>query len=646
MMLQIQQQSLLVGRKPSGFSEHYYTEWDDGLGKERISLFLVITIESTQVPGDDIGKEAFQLLQDHFLNDLEGDPYDRFENALREVNLMFKEQEKELGVKFIPNVNVICGVIQKDMLFLSKRGDAHAYLIRKRHVSSISDGLVDEKNTEDVFQNIASGVLEVNDSVILATGKLVHFVTPGDLAKIFSEQSLDEGSAELKDLLDADIEDQMAILSFEVLEKTSEEVVVEEPKEEKAAEAKIEEPESIKASERLVKPIKVLREWAVHKDRLQFFERFRNWRREKVLAAIIIIGVLLAAGLTWAFVSGGKQKQIESMESKLSVAEENIVQAETRGAFDKQKAAELLDESEGLAIEVLNSGFLRGKASQLLDQIEEQRDFLDNIVRVDDEIKEVVDFTPILGNDEIIGVVSYRDRRVVLTRTQAYQILIDDVQEPDVIENTESVIAGTYFQDPQNIVMLTSSGKVLEYEEGNSQFADTADVDWESGIDVDSYSSRIYILDPEDAQIWKYRRGNAGYGSKQAYLGDEVEDVDLSEALSITIDGSIWILMDDGTIVQLLSGVREPFVINKAPLTSQDKATKIYTELELTQLFVLDPSENRILMYNKSTRTSDLTYSSQFVLENVKGNLVDMFVDKDKDVYVIVTDKALYELSF
>ncbi len=86
MHLQLQQQSLLIGRRPTGFTEHYYTEWDDGLGKERISLFLVMSIGSTQVPGAEIGKEAFQLLQDHFLNDLSGDPYDRFEAALREIN--------------------------------------------------------------------------------------------------------------------------------------------------------------------------------------------------------------------------------------------------------------------------------------------------------------------------------------------------------------------------------------------------------------------------------------------------------------------------------------------------------------------------------------------------------------------------------
>jgi len=42
-------------------------------------------------------------------------------------------------------------VIQKDMLFLSQRGEAQGYLLRKRHVSSITEGLYDEKNKEELL---------------------------------------------------------------------------------------------------------------------------------------------------------------------------------------------------------------------------------------------------------------------------------------------------------------------------------------------------------------------------------------------------------------------------------------------------------------------------------------------------------------
>ena len=87
-----------------------------------------MSIGSSQVPGEEIGKEAFQLLQDHYLDDLSGDPYDRFENALREVNLMINEKEKTLDMKFVPNMHVVCGVIEKICFSCHKEGMHRAIL--------------------------------------------------------------------------------------------------------------------------------------------------------------------------------------------------------------------------------------------------------------------------------------------------------------------------------------------------------------------------------------------------------------------------------------------------------------------------------------------------------------------------------------
>ncbi|MBU0981631.1 hypothetical protein KKC94_02970 [Patescibacteria group bacterium] len=645
MILQIQQQSALIGRKPAGFTEHYYTEWDDGLGKDRISLFMVMTIGSSQVPGEEIGKEAFQLLQDHFLNDLDGDPYDRFEASLREINLMFNEQEKNLGVKFIPNINVVCGVIQKDMLFLSKRGDSQGYLVRQRHVSSITDGLSDEKNTEDVFQNIASGVLEVNDSVILSTSGLVQYVTPSDLAKIFSEQPLLEAIKELSDLLGSDIEEQMVVQSFEILEKSHEQKLEEsEIKKEKSfVSDEMEEEAEIK---KFAKPLSILREWSARQDRLRFLEHIRTWGRDKILIGIAVVVVVLGVGIGYAVIGGGKQKQLEAAQNKLDVAEDNLVQAETKGAFDKVTASNLLDDAEDLAVEVLNSGILRGEASQLLDQIDEQRDYLDNIVRVDDELVKIVDFKPLIGSEEIVGVVPYQDRRVVYTPTTAFQVLIDQAEDPDLVDGGEQIIDAAYFEDPQAIAFLTSAGKVIEYDEGNSQFADTSDVDFKNSVEILTYSNRIYLLDPGEGQIWKYTRTRAsGYGSAAPYL-EEDADVDLTGAVSMAIDGSIWILNDDGSIDQLLKGVREQFEVHDTPLVDTSGSTKIYTDIEVPQVYVIDPVRNAIYIYNKAAKSSDLTYSSQYILDGLDGAIVDMYVDKDEDVLVIVTADALYELKF
>lgn len=639
MFLQLDQKSLFLGRKPNGFTETYYTEWDDGLGKSKISLFLVMSIGSSQVPGEEIGKEAFQLLQDHYLDDLSGDPYDRFENALREVNLMISEKEKTIEMKFVPNVHVVCGVIEKDMLFLSQRGDAQGYLIRKRHVSSITEGLFDEKNTEDLFQNIASGVLEVNDSVILVTGKLVQYVTPSELSKVFSEQSLMEAVKELEDMLSGDIEEQMALLTFDILEKSeSKEVFVErEIKHEKPHSTHMSRAKSALSELKWGKPINILREWAERQQRLKVLDGVKTWGRDKILIAIVAGIVILVGGVGYLSLHLSTQKVKDAMQANLDTATENINEAGTKGSFDKKKASALLDDAQTLAVEVLNSEYYHAEASEMIDKIEEQRDYLDNVVRVDDELIKLADFT---STSPILGIAPFKDRIVGYTDASVFQILIDQVQAAVNIEGI--AVAGNYFNDQQKLLLLTSEGKLIEYEDGNTQFADTSDVEWKKGNSITSYSSKVYILDSLANQIWKYTHGRTAYSAATGYFSDTV---DLSKAVSFAIDGSIWTLDADGTIKKYLSGKEVTITFQQAPLNPVKQATKIYTELDMSQVFVLDSGSNTILVYTKSSRNDDLTYGSQYRLDWIKDTVKDMYYDRIKNMLYMATDTALYEMK-
>lgn len=659
MFLQLQQQSILLGRRPSGFTEHYYTEWDDGLGKEKISLFLLMSVGSTQVPGVEIGKEAFQLLQDHFLDDLVGDPYDRFENALREVNLMIGQKERDLELKFVPNMHMIAGVVQKDMLFLSQRGEAQGYLLRKRHVSSITDGLYDEKNKEELFQNIASGTLEVGDAVLFVTGPLVQFVTPNDLSKIFSEQALGDAVKELDDLLHSDIEDQMALLALEVLERAEElepELAGGES-EENVAEIEMEESfetgemgagksrlSKLKAHrERIKKSLEVFRSWGAGRDRWEFLNRFRSLGKKQILIGGSILAVVLIGGTLVLGLGMSKQRSLSNMESKLALAEENITQAATRGTFDKMEASDLLDQAQDLVVEVLDSGFLGGDASQLLDEIDAQRLTLDNVQVLKDEIKLIADLSAKLNGTSLLGFERYNDRYVTYTSGQSFEVLLDQVQDGKTLDSTEKVIAARYFAEYDTIVMLTLGGKVLEYTDGNAQFADSSDVAWHSGVDVGTYSNKIYILDSVSNQIWRYGRGSAGYGVAQAYVSGEPE---LTDAVSLAVDGSVWVLKKDGSLIRFYGGELIDYKVNKAPLTSMAGATRVYTELSLNQIYVLNPTEGSIFVYDKSAKNNDLTYNAQYKFEGLKGNLVDLIVDQDKNTLVLLTDQAMYEWAF
>jgi hypothetical protein len=381
----------------------------------------------------------------------------------------------------------------------------------------------------------------------------------------------------------------------------------------------------------------------------RFAERKENWALwiafvngdKKKLRCLVSVGLVLVVGIFVLTSVLGKQKTIQDMQDKLALAEENVTQAQTQGAFDKAKASDLLDEAEALAVAVLDSGYAGGEASQLLDEIKDERNALDNVQVVSSEVRLVADLTDKLAGVPLIGVETYGDRIVAYTAQSAYQILLDQVEAPDTLDAADKVTAGEYFDDYDSIVMATAGGNLIEYTDGNTQFADTSDVDWHTGVGLATYSNKIYLLDPTSNQIWRYQRGTDGYGSAQGYFSGEM---DLSKAVSLAVDGSVWILNSDGSLLKYLSGTLVDYGVKK-PSTQWKGLPRFILSRGMSQLCAR-PGDSRFFIYDKSSKNDDITYNAQYVFEDLKGTLVDFYVDKDRNVINLVTTQALYELSF
>ena len=154
MKLRNQFEFAFVGKEEGSFLENY--AYDLGEGEEETGqLFISIEIQNNPADAETIAETIFDTARKVFFSDLEKDTYTRFEEALKEVNTAISNFKAETVSKFIGNLHVILGVISGNELHLSQTGDAEAYLIRKKYVSLISEGLSDPTNkSEDTFSNI------------------------------------------------------------------------------------------------------------------------------------------------------------------------------------------------------------------------------------------------------------------------------------------------------------------------------------------------------------------------------------------------------------------------------------------------------------------------------------------------------------
>lgn len=635
---------LFVGKEGDTFVRNYFYESDSGEGGK---LFVNLGMLGNPVLAEEVSGVVFKSLKEGFLKSGEEAPYERFENALKGINDAVKALQEEKNFKFAANLHIIAGIIFDNTLYLSQCGEAEAYLIRRNHVSVISEGLSDNSSgldDDEVFTNIASGVLESDDLIIFSSTRLLRYITKNNLAKALSDVPLEVGLEDLKSTIELEVASKVGILAI----KTEKEEVKEVSPEKKGLKEKLGVIDIRKVGSLFTRLLDKLS--GIYRD-----IRFRRARtpsvedkvrdlgtltRDKILAILVVLIIILGVGIYIIQSKNSQQKYIAELDKVLAEVEEDLETAQTRGNYDRKNASALLARAEEKALEVLNSGHLRAKASSLLDEIQKQKDILDNIVRVSDP-KIVVDLSLKRSTVDTLGIVPYRDHFFVYEYNALYEVVLDQVREPLTIDENEIVVSGAYFEDQDAIVFLTKSNRLIEYKDGSFSFMDTADYGWHLGNDIATWDTKVYILDSSSNQIWRYVRRRDGYSNAEGY---NLSNTDIKSAVSFVIDASIYVLKKDGTITKFFSGNERTYAVKNSPLIEYEKPVSIYTDKDIYQLFVLDSAQRRVVVYNKDPKSDDLTYSGQYLFENV-GDLKDMFYDKKMKRLYVVDNTKVYEIE-
>ena len=73
--------------------------------------------------------------------------------------------------------------------------------------------------------------------------------------------------------------------------------------------------------------------------------------------------------------------------------------------------------------------------------------------------------------------------------------------------------------------------------------------------------------------------------------------------------------------------------------------TVIYTNEKLNYIYVLDSKESRVLSFMKDSKTGNVIYTSQYLFDNVDGELRDIYVDVDSNQMYILTPTQLLQVQ-
>lgn len=615
-----------------------------------------------------------------------GDSYDRFEDALKSANLVFK---KNLA-KISNTPDIVVNYFDFNNLYISQSGTAEAYLLRNSSITQISET---PENNNELFLNILSGQVAIDDIIIISNSRLLHSITTTQLIDIFSRPDFNEASNLLRHELQMKSEDDLIVTTIGVGKKaeigaagflsrmvskvsgskhlnkayspvSAEEVVedsevTEEIKDIPPVKDLLEETVEIEAESSSPKLLDDenfagISESAetMKNTKNKYLDRLKGLstklpkisaeklppKKNLIKVASIILGLLIL----WVggkAILGYESEDTKILREELSIARESIQQADvflTQG--DRNSASDLLEKAQNSLQTVLNSkSSFRSDAQFLLADIQEKQLQVENAHKVQAQV--LSDLATKNDNISATGLLKLRENLFAYDSHFVYKTIRNIVEKGISISDKESVVAAATRENQNTLALLTDVPRIIEYKNGVISPMSTLDETWKSGLDIETYGARyVYILDPVENQVWKYERRQNNYSGAIAYN----QGADLSRAISFSIDGAMYILSDDGTIQKLFRGEKQTFSFREMPSTPiSGKELKLYTSIDLDYLYILDPQNERVLIFTKGEKFA--TYKKQ-VIYGVPG-AKDFVVDATGQKVNIVTKDKIYEFS-
>jgi len=306
---------------------------------------------------------------------------------------------------------------------------------------------------------------------------------------------------------------------------------------------------------------------------------------------------------------------------------------------DPQKAGSLLNEVINEAKNIMNSyPSLSDKAKEIITKANTEFDKLTQTTRFSNP-KELAEFP------EANKIFVEQDKLVTLNNKNntVYYINKDGGTVSEQKLNIEGIFDSFGSDSKENVIYSATDQNQIYKISSASAPAEKLLLTkgtWEKSIDIAYFLNNIYLLDNSSGQIYKHANSDKGFGAATNYV--DASKIDLKNAVSFSIDGQVYVLKSDNSIVKLSKDIPQDFSVHDIPLPTDKitKAKKIWTNSEINSLYILD--DNRILELDKNGK-----FIHQYAFSPDINNIVDFVVaPSDKKIWILGDNKKAYQAEY
>jgi hypothetical protein len=159
--------------------------------------------------------------------------------------------------------------------------------------------------------------------------------------------------------------------------------------------------------------------------------------------------------------------------------------------------------------------------------------------------------------------------------------------------------------------------------------------------EVESFGGRLYVLDPVAEQIWRYEPRGYFYPDQPDHYLVVQPPRSLEDAVDIAIDGNVYVLYADGTILKFMRGELQPFDVQglSNPI-GRAIVLAIAPEGGSGLIYLADQGSRRVVVLDP-----DGAFHAQFRADEAFDALESLAVDEAAKRLYVISDGELFMAS-
>ena len=550
-------------------------------------LFAVLSLEEeTEETGEKdylniLGKELLETLEQEFFTLEVKD----LESIKKSVETTIKKIPENVGCSFI------IGSIVDHVFYVFIQGEGKVALKRDEEF-----GIILESDKNEL--RASSGILKDGDLVILETKQFKDIISTNILISALDHQPPSEIAEALAPIIHKQENGGAAAILIELKEK--EESLILSDTQSSQQQIDTSSPQVMSRAEPKPRDSKSLTNYfypLAHKLKFPKLKSLEHSRKMFLTIAAVVILILILSVIF--AISAQNNAKIEAVFN----------QAYPQAAKKYEEGKSLLD---------LNKNLARESFTQSLKILNENKSIFPKNSKEEKKVLELLEkVNKALSSASQINSVAAKN--------------VDENQSRILSLELKNADSPFFTQDDKNIYFISKDGVISANKSSNKSKTIVKSSDLPKSIGgLGVYYGNIYVLD-KNGQVLKFVSSDGEFSKTNYFPKDTFPN--LSKDQSLTIDGSVWILLSDGTILKFTKGNSDNLNVSglDKPLLNP---TRIFTNADTDNVYILDNGNSRIIVFDKNG-----SYKSQYQTQILKNAKDFEVLEKDKKIYVLSGNK-------